>query len=346
VKHLRQTGGGWQKHARIDGRFVSEYSKERPTAAEVKQWLRRQHGKAEAPPSDEANEAEPFEASVADYLESVTAMPSFADRQFHMQEWAAHFKGRDMATVKPIEIRTRLNLLRQTYSASSCNKRRTALMSFYTSINGKSGYNPVRDVVKFPEEAEPRAHSFLTIYRILALMRPSKTRARLRVILWTGWPHAQLQRLKPAHLDLVHNRAFVTPRRKGKGRQGTWLPLLDGAVAALKDFVSWDCFTPLHPKTGKPVPFSPSAMHSSFERAVAKLNARRARFGHPPLEIRPYDLRHCFGTMVAERITDERALQELLMHSRAEQTRRYTEAATQKRVAAAVAMIQDRKKSA
>jgi integrase len=90
---------------------------------------------------------------------------------------------------------------------------------------------------------------------------------------------------------------------------------------------------------GTPKPFSHSSMWKSFGLALAKLNERRAKHGHPPIDARPYDLRHSFGTMVAERTPDERALQTLLMHSSAAQSRRYTERATQRRVATAIEQV-------
>ena len=334
MKNVRPTAYGFQLYTKVNSRFISEHVSKQPTAMAVREWVRLKHAEIkhglDVPPPHDAT----VEDDVPAYLASVAAMPSIADRTLHMREWARVFKGRHRDSIQPIEIRTQLERLRKTHSASSCNKRRTALMSFFTALNGKSGYNPVRDVPKYTEDTEPRAQSLCTIYRILALMRPSKTRARLRVMLWTGWPQAQLARLKPAHLDLKRGRAYVTPRRKGKGRAGTWLPLLPGAIVALREFDKWDCWTP--EPDGQPMPFSSSAMHSAFLRAVAKFNAHRRRLQLPPVEIRPYDLRHSFGTWVAERTTDERALQELMMHSRAEQTRRYTEAATMKRVVDAV----------
>ena len=267
-----------------------------------------------------------FEQDAQTYLDAVTSMPSYSDREFHIGWWATLFRGRDRQTISPLEIRTHLETLRKSLSASSCNKRRTALMSFYTTLNGRSGYNPVRDVPKYPEEEEPRAQHPVTIYRILALMPPSKTRARLRVILTTGWPHAQVKKLKAEHVDLQNARAWVTPRRKGKGRKGGWLPLLPSAVAALREFATWDAW-------GE---FSHHSMQKSFKLALGKLNERRKAHKHPPLAIRVYDLRHTFGTALAHRITDERVLQELMMHSRIEQTRRYTESATAGRIERAI----------
>lgn len=336
-RNWRETVSGVQLYTRVKGDFISEHFKDKPSTQAIREWVRARHVHIKEGTTPAADGA--FGEDVADYLDSVTSMPSYSDRKRDMQWWARQFAGRDTNQIKPMEIRTRLEQWRKTHAASSCNKKRTALMSFYAGVNGKSGYNPVRDVPKYREEEEIRAQHPMTVYRILAHMEPCQTRARLFVILWTGWPHAQLKRLKPEHLDLKNARAYVTPRRKGKGTKGKWLPLLPQAVAALKDFIKWECFTPYDAKKKRLVPFSHSAMHSAFARAQEKLNAHRAGLGLPPLAVRPYDLRHTFGTWLADRVTDDRAIQELMLHSRAEQTRRYTERATAERVAKAVRQV-------
>jgi integrase len=334
MKGVRETKYGRQAFLRIKGRFVSQHFPPDTADWELLEWQNNARAKGQLNQPQRAPAGPTFADDAAAYLKAVTSMPSFSDREYHIEPWAAIFAGRTRNDITPLEIRTQLEAWRERLSPSSCNKRRTALMSFYTRLNGRSGYNPVRDVERYTEEEEPRAQHPVTVYRILALMEPSKTRARLRVILTTGWPHAQLKRLKPEHLDLERGRAYVTPRRKGKGRKGSWLPLLPSAVVALKDFVAWDGF-------GKD--WSHSAMHKSFRLALGKLNAIRKERKQPPLDVHPYDLRHSFGTWLAHRITDERALQELMMHSRPEQTRRYTEQATVGRVERAVAALQQAK---
>jgi integrase len=329
MKGVRDDRYGRQAFLRLHGKFVSQRFPIGTDDAIILGWQDRARAKATLNQPQRVVTGPRFESDTETYLLAVTSMPSYSDRAYHLREWAAVFVGRARNDIQPLEIRTQLELWRGRLSASSCNKRRTALMSFYTRMNGRSGYNPVRDVEKYAEDTEPRAQHPVTIYRILALMEPSKTRARLRVILTTGWPHAQVKRLKPEHLELDRGRAYVTPRRKGKGRRGAWLPLLPAAVAALKDFVKWDCFGT----------FSHSAMHKSFRLALGKLNARRKEHKRPALKIRPYDARHSFGTWLAHRITDERAIQELMMHSRVEQTRRYTEQATAGRIERALAGI-------
>ena len=329
--NIRQTPFGFQAYFKHRGRFYSKRSKSR---AELEHWLKRERVLLEFPDLTPAAPVVPqaprIEDDIERYLGSVLTMPSIADRTLHMQEWAKAFRGRDRNTITPLEIKTRLEQLRARLSESSCNKRRTALMAFFTALNGKSGYNPVRDVPKYHEDEAPRSRHPVTILRVLSFMGPTKTRARLRVILATGWPHKQVKSLKAEHrVYWKQGRAFVTPRRKGKGHRGVWLPLLPAAIRALEEFHQADAY-------GE---FSNSAMHKAFRLALGKLNAHRARLRLPPLTIRPYDLRHTFLTFIAKRTKDDRVVQELGLHSRPEQSQRYSREATEMRVADALAAI-------
>lgn len=344
MKNIRHDQHGTQAHFGFKGRQytkrwkASEVPSEKERIQKAREWLTNARAHLALQQAIPESTGPRFEADAALYLDAVTSMPSYTDRVYHIQQWAEVFRGRDKATIAPLEIRTQLERWRRTLAASSCNKRRTALMSFYTKLNGRSGYNPVRDVEPYPEETEIRSVHPYTVLRVLSFMRPSQTRARLMVILTTGWPHMQLKRLKPEHLKLDQARAYVTPRRKGKGRKGAWLPLLPAAVKALRDFVKWDCFSKPD-EHGKLKSFSHNAMYVCFARALGKLNEHRAKLDLPPLVIYPYMLRHTFGTWIAHRLTDERAIQELMMHSRPEQTRRYTEAATQGRLDRAMEVL-------
>jgi integrase len=303
----------------------------------VLEWIEevRVLGRLEArgvvlPPTDAATG---FRARARAYLASVTSMPSYTDQARYIHEWIAVFGDQDPATITALHIRTALEKQRKTHAAESCNHRRTALMAFYTSLNGKSGYNPVRDVDKYDTEEETRSQSIWTCYRILALMRPSRTRARLRVLLTTGWPHKQIGKYVPKFLDTRNPdrpRVWVTPRRKGKkkgkARAGRWVRVLPGAVTALRDLPRWDALGP----------FSRHSVYKSFKLALGKLNAQRAAFDvahqRPVREaiiMRPYDLRHSFGTWLADQDVPERTIMELMLHSRIEQTYRYTRGAAQ-----------------
>lgn len=325
------TPHGWRLYVSVKGeqrpKRIHDPAHEQ-TIDDLKDALAKWGVEARAPKAA-PTEGTVFEQDVETYLAAVASMPTIKDRTLHMQEWAALFYGRARNDVTPIDVRTRLEALRQTHAASSCNHRRTALMSFYTLLNGKIGYNPVREIRKYDEDEEPRDQSLWTIYRILALMRPSRTRARLRVMTWTGWPHKTLGRVKETHVDFTRQRAWVTRRRKGRGHPAAWLPLLPGAIIALKDLQKHDGFGP----------FSKSSLYKSFELALGKYNAHRKRFGHAAIEIRPYDIRHSFGTWIADHLEDDRVLNALMQHSRPEQSRRYTKRATERRLERGIGVL-------
>jgi integrase len=134
----------------------------------------------------------------------------------------------------------------QGLAASTVNHRRTALQHLWTVLNGRNNPNPVRDVPK-QQEPEPavRALPYTQIEAILAALPDvgqglsgkardgdSKTKARLRVMAYTGIPAAQLRRLKPEHIDWDAGTMRVSARRKGaaqragrcRSTRGRWLP--------------------------------------------------------------------------------------------------------------------------
>ena len=85
------------------------------------------------------------------------------------------------------------------------------------------------------------------------------------------------------------------------------------------------------PQTLRPArllgPFSTSSAWRSFQRACAKLGLAG---------LRPYDLRHSFGTAVYAATGDLRATQKLLGHASRATTDRYTLAAVPERLQLAV----------
>lgn len=332
---IRTTQTGYQAYIRIQGRLYAKRFPFGTPLKEMKDWRRDKEVAirtgATIPTIDPVEWT--FREDVLAYFNIIQSMPSLSDRKYHLALWANVFGGKSRSQITPQMIRSQLETWRQSgLSAGSCNRRRTALMSLWTTLDGKSARNPVRDVPKYHEgDGELRALSHGIIYRILCRMRPSKTRARLRVIAWTGWPHTQVANLKAEHLDLKHGQAFVTPRRKGRGHQADWLPLLPPAVTALKDFDKWDAYGT----------FSRSAMHSAFARAVGNYNAHRAQYDPPrrPIVAHPYDLRHSFGVLVAALFKDDQVVQRLMLHSNPLQTQRYIRAARAYRLAESVATL-------
>jgi integrase len=317
------------------GRQVSRNWPTTSTTAERKGWRKEQQLRGTHPELfvEPDTAATTFAEDARDYLrtEKVQRMPTVKERTKHIEEWIEVFDRRERASIDPIEIKQALDSLLPTHAASSLNHRRTALMDLWTVLDGRHKANPVKAVPTYHEpDPEPRAPALVDVLTLLDGISTEtdysrKCRARLKVITWTGWPHAVIKQLEPSdRADWQKGRAYVRGRRKGrKGAKPRWLPLLPQAQEALREF---------H-RTRAYGHFS----NSSLWRKVDQAN-RRLKLTH----IRPYDLRHFFGTLIATLTQDERAIMELMLVTSPKVIRRYTEAATNPRVRAAVTAVAKR----
>lgn len=210
----------------------------------------------------------------------------------------------------------------------SLNLYRTALMSLYTTLDGKNAVNPVKDVPPFTVHDAPlQLPTIPDVLKVLSVMdRHKKARARLTVMLWTGWPPAQIGQLQPSDIDWKTSRARVPARRKGKGVPARWLKLLPQAVAALRLLGRVEGY-------GK---FNHVTLNHTFKRACVRAGVRPCH---------PYTLRHVFLTMVALATKDDRVVSELALHATLEQARRYTEQSVDPRVEHGLKLVQRRLKS-
>lgn len=278
------------------------------------------------------------------YLLAVGAMPTFAERKAHIDEWIAVFEDRPRAGISSDEIAAQLarwrttprtvtytrrtttkapRTARITLSASAVNKRRTALMHLYSVLDGRSGPNPVKDTPKFREpDPLPRGLDYASIKALFVAMPDSPSKARLMVLAYTGVPHKQIEQLEPDHIDLTARTVRVTGRRKGKGTGARLVPLTADGVKALRAMMRTEAWGP----------FSRSSLRKAFKLACRKVPALK------PLAdtLTPYDLRHSFGTEVYRASGDIRATQVLMGHSSPSLTHRYTLGAVEGRVAAAL----------
>jgi integrase len=274
-----------------------------------------------------------FEGDAEAYLalETVKAMPSYADRVRDISLWAKLFGRRPRKSITTRAINEQLQLWRNAgYAASTVNNRRTALMALFSTLDGRAAANPVRESRTFDEpELEARGLPYDLVVRILDAIpavrsyshlrdtktRPVKTRVRLEVMAWTGMRPAQLALLRREQVNFKE-RWFLAPRsKKGKtGRHPRPLvrkPLTTDAVAALRRFFAFKC-------EGR---FSTSSARRLFVRAVRDVEKQLRR--KLPLGIRPYDLRHSFGTEMLRRTKSLETVAELLDHSSTRMTKRY-----------------------
>lgn len=281
-----------------------------------------------APPA-----AKSLAEGLADYLPQKAAMPTLAQREEHMALWIAALGGANRLrdTVTSAEIRAILqgwrvagSLKGKALSANTCNKRRTALMDYYTILNGRAGANPVRDVDKFtPDDALPRGRDPHVIDTALKAAPLCRGRACARVLLWTGMRPCELAAAEPEDLDFPRNTLLI---RTAKGGRTRLIDLTTQAVSAWKEFDRLDGWHAV-PQT------------APLNRSLKKWTGTTMRV---------YDLRHTYGTELVRKGVDIVVIAAMMGHSTLDLTRRYTLAAVPARVKAATKQLQtkSRKKAA
>lgn len=233
------------------------------------------------------------------------------DAEDQLGHWLAAFADRDRRTLTAVELRQ--HAATWTCAASTFNHRRQALISLYRTLDGPDAANPAREIPKRPESfGAPRALSYTVIADVFKKMPVSDSKARLMLMAYTGLPQMQIQKLAPD--DWQGARLRVTPRRKGAGASGRWIPLSPDAQQAMTLFADRQCW-------GN---FSRSSLWKAWSR-------------YAPTGTNPYSLRHSWITELYRRSNgDMLALQQLSLHARLDQTQRYAAAALEDRMAALV----------
>lgn len=317
-KHLTPTRSGVRAQIRIHGTLHRQHFPHGTDPLRIKAWLLNTELRYRRP---DARRTGRFDDDARAYLAAVAAMPTYAQRRQHIEAWIAVFGGIARDKITSDMIRAQLHTWRQTLAAASVNKRRTALMHLYHVLDGRAAPNPVKDVPKFAEPAPaPRAIPYDVIRKVFRGMAPSRSKARLLVLAYTGIPPEQIGRIAPDDIDVKAGTVAVTGRRKGAGTKGRVVPLTAEGIKAFRMMAREDAWGP----------FSRTVLRRVFQRACK-------RAGLPNWQdYTPYMLRHSFGTEMYRRSGDIRATQILLDHSTPQLTHRYTGAAIDPRVAKAI----------
>ena len=257
-------------------------------------------------------------ADINPFLRQIADRPRLvAERRQQLQWWAARLGHLRRDAVAPADVRAALAELRQTHAASTCNHYRQALFSLYRGLDGPATPNPVRDVKPFTSPPpEARGLSYDVVQRILAAMsdqgsaiakgKPraaaSAAKARCRVLAFTGLRPSELMRYRPEHWNRSMQTLVVYT---GKGGRTRTIPLSAPAAKALADLEA----------VGAIGPFSTSTVRRAFIRAAARIGIHG---------VRPYDLRHSYGTALYRVAGDTRLVKDVLGHSDTRMTERYT----------------------
>jgi integrase len=320
AKGIRRDHIGFQIYARIKGEFVSKRFPPDTKLEVLREQLKNLRSTAQLG-LDTARPvgATTLAADVDAYLKAKAAMPSIRDRTQRMAWWCKQLglkRSRDSITT--LEVRQHLEgLLTAGRSKGTAKQYYIALHDFFKIMDdGDVAKNPVHRIER-PKEIE----QVWTLPTLDAASRAiahaaaradgvpdqqdSVNRARLRVLLWTGWPNEILKLLRPSDIHWETRTATVHARLKGGGTRPRTVPLLPQAIDALEAFVERQAF-------GR---FSNSSLRKALHRGCDRTGVVR---------FNPYKLRHLLGTTASKLSNDERGVSELMLHTDPRQTWRYT----------------------
>jgi len=325
---IRRLHGTYQAYLTYRDRFYSQTFPLDTALSTMKEWRGRK--RAELKYGVHSQPGRTFSEDADDYLKMCAGMTSYVDQKYRIEQWVQAFGPRDRRSITAADIRRQLEAWRVSgrfdgkgLSTTSLNHRRTVLMAMYTTLDGKSQPNIVKDVPPYPEpwRHQIRAQPMLTVARAMRHTEVrSKTRARLYLFMWSGWSNALVKALTPADVDWKKNLVKLPPRHKGEGMSAAWVRVLPQTMRALRRFFAVNA-------QGK---FSNSSLHSSWVLACKSA-------GGPVMRV--YDIRNSFATWVAPLIKDDRALKELL---RTNSIERYTQGAALLRLEQAIQGLQGR----
>jgi integrase len=213
-------------------------------------------------------------------------------------------------------------------AVDTVHKIRTCFIGFYTTMDVGLGLsNPARLIPRRQtSDPEPRGIAMAQALEILGHVgrsgEPTRTAARLTLMCVLGLRPVEIMRIRPAtDWHKAQQQLIVRTAKGGKART---LPLGDRAVAALElldRLKGWGTFTS-----------APAARMFHDAVKAAKLTALEP--------LRPYDLRHTFGTELYRQTKDIKATGAAMGHRNLAQTERYVEASVSETVANAFSVLE------
>jgi integrase len=245
----------------------------------------------------------------------------------------------DRATIVKSQIKAQMATWQTAgHAANSINHRVRVLRNVYNELDGEDATHPTDGIKRLREpDPVPRDQPYALLLAIIAWMpdhghastkgqprgKVNLTKARALVMLWTGLPPALLKQVYRVHFNRAAATLAIPSRKKGLGTKPKTIPLLPPAVDALQAFFD----------AGAAGPFNTSAFYKVWQSACARC-ARElrklvaAQGGDPATvvmpHIRPYDIRHSFGSEAWRQTGDMQAVKQLMIHAVLATTERYT----------------------
>ena len=237
------------------------------------------------------------------YLDQVAAnLIGSAERRRDVEVWLARFGHlRTLVLSEHLaELNAQLHEWRRTRAVSTRNHRRHALLHLIRVLYGRRAAIDLEDLVRFALPLpRPRWIDRAHIETVLEHLAPhTKTSARLRLMHWTGMRPSPMGRLTRSDFRLSDPVPYVSVPR-GKGGRLAAIPLVDDALAAVRDFIAADAVGPWStPSANKAIqaaarqagrdPFTVYQIRQTFATwrcsgaDPTALNAEACRPGPPP----------------------------------------------------------------
>jgi integrase len=323
---IRRTASGWQVYLRRDGEFLSAHFPKDAALVDLRRWREQQIGRRMARLEPLPKDGRTFHADVTNYLSLVEGLVTYRNRAGWMQAWLKALGDVPRTTVTAYDVRKVLDKWRrQGLSPATLNLRLAALRHMWTTLDGHSVPNPIKDVQTAPDPFKGwELPTWDEAVKAIDAITIPRTQRRLRLFLWTGWPPSQLQRIRPERVNLDGAWIAMPGRRKGKGTRDVTLPLLPKAVEALRDFLEHEDY--------KATGWHNSTLGRGLYAGCDRAQVRRFHV---------YALRHVFGTMLATIVKDDRVVSTFMQHASIQMTRRYTEQSVEPRMRDALALVSE-----
>ena len=253
-----------------------------------------------------------LQADMQRYLKMIRTQRTYTHTVQFLEKWCEWLgPERSRTTITTEELNEIIQQMGETekLSPGSVYRYCGVLQRMWTALDGPGAPNPVRGTRKPQREPlQVRGLPPEEIKKLLDAMTPGDERTICEIIAWTGLTHEQIRQLRPEHILWERNRIQTVGRRKGHTVDARVIPMLERGMDALWEFDRKNLY-------GK---VDNNKVWRQVKRAAKEI-------GRP--HIRPYDLRHSFGTLMYETSGDLEGTAFLLNHSNTATTRRYALAA-------------------
>ena len=302
----RRANGTLEAYIEVRGVARSKVFPARTPITKIQLW-RLQQRSAIQPRHSKEGKAGTLDSDIDEHLAARRNETTASERKRILKLWSHELGGdRLRSSIKRSEIELVVNRwLERGLSPGTIEVRLSALQSLWNWIEGREGPNPVR-AVRRPRRDPVQARGLppTQVQALLEALPEGPVRTICKVMAWTGLAHQQIRELQPSDIRWESSELRTRGRRKGKQAAARIVPLLERGLEALREFDDQN-------------------LYGYVPNQEIWIAVKRAGYAIGEPNVRPYDLRHSFATLMYESTGDLSATSYLLGHSSIKTTLRY-----------------------